>query len=70
MKIIGPDDARRLLRLLELPDDDRYALIFRLFKDEDGTALAEVLADVEEDLTGRTRARLIDGLRAVLVERA
>ena len=33
---------------------------------DDGEWLAEVLADVEEDLTGKTRERLIAGLHATL----
>ena len=32
----------------------------------DGQALAEVLANVEEDLTGKTGGRLIAGLHAAL----
>jgi hypothetical protein len=37
-----------------------------MYQREDGHALAEVLADIEEDLTGKTRERVISGLQAAL----
>ena len=37
-----------------------------MYQRGDGEALAEVLVDVEQDLTGKTRARLIAGLHASL----
>ena len=66
VKALGPDRARTLLEVLELPDDERWAFISRMFVRDDGEWLAEVLADVEQDLTGKTRERLIAGLRASL----
>jgi len=39
-------------------------IISRMFVRDDGQALAEVLADVEQDLTGKTRERLLEGLHA------
>ena len=47
MKPLGPDRARTLLEVLELPDDERWAFISRMFVRDDGEWLAEVLADVE-----------------------
>lgn len=37
-----------------------------MYQRQDGQALADVLADIEEDLTGRTRARVVEGLHAAL----
>jgi len=37
-----------------------------MFLRDDGEWLAEVLADVEQGLTGKTRERLIAGLRAAV----
>ena len=39
-------------------------IISRMFVRDDGQALAEVLADVEQDLTGKTPERLLEGLHA------
>ena len=58
VKLLGRDRAREPLTILELPDDDRLAFISSMFLRDDGQALAEVLADVEQDLTGKTRERL------------
>jgi hypothetical protein len=66
VKLLGRPEARKLLEVLELPDDNRPAFISSMYLRDDGQALAEVLADVEEDLTGRTRERLIAGLHAAL----
>ena len=63
---MGADNARTLLRILELPDDERLAFVSRMYLRDDGQALAEILAGIEEDLTGRTRKRVIAGLRAAL----
>ena len=65
-KRLGPDAARELLAVLELPDDQRWAFISSMYEREDGEWLAEMLADVEQDLTGKTRERLIAGLSAAL----
>jgi len=65
-KRLGPDAARELLAVLELPDDERWVFISRMSARDGGQALAEVLADVQQDLTGKTRKRLIAGLRATL----
>jgi hypothetical protein len=56
----------QLVAILELPDDNRLAFVSSMYQRDDGQAVAEVLADVEEDLTGNTRERLIAGLRAAL----
>jgi len=40
--------------VLELPDDARWAFTSSMYQREDGLALAEVLADVESDLTSLT----------------
>ena len=66
-KTLDSDRARTLLAVLGLPDGERWAFISRMFVRDDGEWLAEVLADVEQDLIGRTRERLIAGLRAVRV---
>jgi len=66
VKALGRGNARLLLEVLELPDDERLAFISSMYQREDGEALAEVLADVEQDLTGRTRERLMVGLQAAL----
>ena len=51
MKLLGRDDARELLAVLELPDDNRLAFISSMYQRDDGQALAEVLAErMEEDL--------------------
>ena len=65
-KRLGPDAARELLAVLELPDDQRWTFISSMYLRDDGEALAELLADVEQDLTGKTRVRLIAGLHAAL----
>ena len=44
VKSLGPDRARTLLEVLELPDDERWAFISSMYLREDGLALAEVLA--------------------------
>ena len=49
-----------------LPDEERLALVSRVYQRQDGTARADILADIEEDLTGRTRERVITGLHAGL----
>ena len=67
VKTLGPDRARTLLDVLELPGDERWAFISRMYVRDDGEWLAEVLADVEQDPTGKTRERLIAGLHAALV---
>ena len=59
VKTLGPDRARTLLEVLELPDDERWSFISRMFVRDDGEWLAEVLADVEQDLTGKTRERVV-----------
>ena len=66
VKRLGPGAARELLAVLELPDDERLAFISRMYQRDDAQALAEILADIEEDLTGRTRERMIAGLHAPL----
>jgi hypothetical protein len=66
VKLLGRDQSRQLLDVLELPDDERWVFVSRMFARDDGQALAEVLADVEQDLTGKTRERLIEVLRWVL----
>ena len=53
MKALGPHRARTLLEVLELPGDERWAFISRMYQRDDGEWLVEVLADVEQDLTGR-----------------
>jgi len=35
-KILGPDNARTLLRVLELPDDERLAFVGRMYQRDDG----------------------------------
>ena len=66
VKTLGPDRARTLLEVLELPHDARWAFTSSMYEREDGLALAEVLADVDQDLTGKTRERLVAGLQAAL----
>jgi len=66
VKPLGRGRARTLLEVLELPDDERWVFVSRMFARDDGEALAELLADVEQDLTGKTRERLIAGLHATL----
>jgi len=66
VKLLGPDNARKLLEVLELPDDERWAFTSRMYARDDGTALAEVLADVETDPDDLVRLRLIGALREVL----
>jgi hypothetical protein len=51
--------------VLELPGDERWAFISRMYQLDDGEWLAEVLADVETDLTGKTE-RYVAGLHAAL----
>lgn len=67
VKLLGgqttPDGCSRSL---ELPDVERLAFVWSMCQRGDALALAEILADIEEDLSGRTRGRLIDGLHATL----
>jgi hypothetical protein len=37
-----------------------------MFQRDNAQALAEILADVEQDLTGMTRGRLVQGIRVAL----
>lgn len=67
VKLLGRDQARTLLTILELPDEERLAFISSMYQRDAAQALAEILADGEEDLTGRTRERLIVGLWASVV---
>jgi hypothetical protein len=66
VKLLGRDQARTLLRILELPDEERMAFISSMYLREDAQALAEILADLEEDLSGRARERSVVGLRRAL----
>jgi hypothetical protein len=64
--LIGEENARALLVILALRDDDRLAFVARLYQRRDGYALAEVLTDIESDPDDLVRLRLIRGLRSVL----
>lgn len=66
MKLLGRENTRILLDVLELPDDERWSFISRMYARDDGQALAEILADIEEDLSGRMRERMKAGLRTAL----
>ena len=66
VKRLGPDAARGLLRILEMPDDLRWSVATTLFQQESTVPVGEIIANVEQDLTGKTRERLIVGLRAAL----
>jgi hypothetical protein len=66
VKLLGPDQARTLLTILELPDEEQLAFVSSMYQREDAQALAEILTDIEEDFSGRTRERLIEGLHAAL----
>ena len=66
VKRLGPDNARQLLAILELPDNARWEVAADLFQKPSGVALGELIADIEQDLTGKTRQRLIEGLHAAL----
>jgi hypothetical protein len=46
VKLLGGDQARELLAILERPDANRLAFISSRYLRDDGQALAEVLADV------------------------
>ena len=52
VKQLGPDAARGLLKVLELSNDQRWAFISSMYLRDVGEWLAEVLTDVEQDLTG------------------
>jgi hypothetical protein len=67
--LIGQTNARTLLGILELPDEDRLAFVARMYQRDDAQALAGVLTDVESDPDDLVRFRLIGGLRSVLGER-
>jgi hypothetical protein len=64
--ILGPGGSRELLEVLMQSEDDRAALIGRLYQRADRAVLAEFLMDIEGDPHGRTRMRLIQALLAVL----
>jgi hypothetical protein len=66
VKRLGPDAARQLLQILELPDEARWATGMAMFKKPETVGIGEILGDVEQDTTGRARERLIAGLRAAL----
>jgi len=46
MKHLGRENARTLVDVLELPDDERWSFISRIYARDDGQALAD---------TGRSR---------------
>jgi hypothetical protein len=45
---IGPGARAALLRMLEAPDEQRAALIGRLYRQGDGKLLGELLIELEE----------------------
>lgn len=63
---IGRVEALQLLALLELPDVDRHRLMSTMFVEDDGRTLAELVARIEEDESGRTKEGMIRGLHGVL----
>lgn len=64
--VLGDANARELLQVLELPDEERLDLIAHLYQRDDGQALAEILSELELDPDDPTRLRLMGGLQAVL----
>ena len=54
------------LRILELPDEARWSVGMTMFQKQETAALGEILGDIEQDTTGKTRERLIAGLHAAL----
>jgi hypothetical protein len=66
VKRLGPDAARQLLHILELPEEARWAVGVSMFRKQETVSLGEILGDIEQDTTGQTRQRLIEGLRAAL----
>lgn len=66
VKRLGPDAARGLLKVLELPDEARWAVAMSMFRKQETATIGEILGDIEQDTTGQTRERLIVGLHAAL----
>lgn len=66
LEILGEPAARELLGVLARSDDDRAELVRRLRASERGRALADLLADIEDDPDDLVRLRLIGALEAVL----
>ena len=64
--LLGEANARDLLGILELPEDDRTDLIAHMYLRDEGQGLANVLMDMEGDPNDLIKLRLIGGLRRVL----
>jgi hypothetical protein len=62
--ILGEGASRDLLSAITRPEDERAALIGRLYVREDTTWLAEMLTDIETD--ERLRFQVSEALRLVL----
>jgi hypothetical protein len=64
--ILGEGASRELLGAISRPQEDRAALIGRLFVRNDATWLADLLTDLETD--EMLRLRIAEGLRRALPE--
>jgi hypothetical protein len=63
---LGQPGARELLEVLERSDEERAALIGRLYARDDARCLAELLIDLEDECGEIARLVLVDELRQVL----
>jgi len=61
--LVGEKNARSLLKILTLADDDRVVFVARLHQRTDARALADVLTDIESDPDDLVRLRLIGALQ-------
>lgn len=67
LAILGEPAAREFLQVLERPDEERAALIGRLFARGDRERrVAELLMDLEDDVGEIVRLRLVEALRRKL----
>lgn len=64
--LLGEANARELLGILELPDNDQANFIAQTSLRDKGQSIANVLGNVERDPGDPVRLRLIGGLRRVL----
>lgn len=63
---LGEPGAREFLEALERSDEERAALIGRLYARDDARWLAELLIDLEDDVGEIARLRLVESLRRTL----
>jgi hypothetical protein len=68
MKLLGRENARTLLDVLELPDESG-GRSSRGSTPATTAKRSQILADLEQDLSGRMQERMNAGLRTALDER-